>query len=162
MDPAIPMTVRVQTEAFDAALEQRALGEGRHGVGAVVTFVGLTRDRNDGQRVTAMTLEHYPGMTEKALAALARDAARRWPLEALTLIHRVGTLQPGDPIVFVGVASQHRKEAFRACEFLIDTLKSQVPLWKREQTGQGAHWVAAQQTDRTAAADWSTPPARQG
>ena len=146
--------IRVQTEPFDAAAEQQALWLGDPGVGAVVTFVGLMRDLNDGVGVSQMTLEHYPGMTEKALAAVVAEAERRWSLTGITLIHRVGVLRPQDPIVFVGVASQHRGDAFRACELLIDYLKTRAPFWKKEHTDEGERWVEARESDEAAAGRW--------
>ncbi|MBK1724560.1 molybdopterin synthase catalytic subunit MoaE [Thiocystis violacea] len=144
----------VQPNPFDVAAEQDALSRCNPRVGALVTFVGLMRDLNDGAQVSRMTLEHYPGMTEKALAAMAEEAASRWSLEGLTIIHRVGPLEPQDPIVFVGVASQHRGEAFRACEFLIDYLKTRAPFWKKEQTAEGERWVEARSSDDAAAGRW--------
>lgn len=147
----------VQTEPFDIAAEQEALWRGQPQVGALVTFVGLTRDINDGTQICSLTLEHYPGMTEKALAAIATEAAARWPLSGLTLIHRVGTLAPQEPIVFVGVVSPHRGAAFRACELLIDYLKTKAPFWKKEVRDDGEHWVAARATDEAAAQRWAPP-----
>ena len=146
--------ILVQSEAFDIQGEQDALWRNDPSVGALVTFVGLTRDLNEGVGVSRMTLEHYPGMTEKALHAIADEAATRWELKGLTLIHRVGTLAPQDPIVFVGVASQHRGDAFRACEFLIDYLKTRAPFWKKEHRASGDHWVEARGSDETAAQRW--------
>ncbi|NEX20720.1 molybdopterin synthase catalytic subunit MoaE [Thiorhodococcus mannitoliphagus] len=150
------MTTRilVQPDPFDTAAEQAALCRGNPRVGALVTFVGLVRDLNDGKRVHRMTLEHYPGMTEKALREIADAAACRWSLEGLSLIHRVGPLEPQDPIVFVGVVSQHRGEAFRACEFLIDALKTGAPFWKKEQGEDGERWVEARASDDAAAGRW--------
>ena len=148
------MKISVQAEAFDLGVEVDALRAGRLDVGAVASFVGCARDVNDGSGVTAMTLEHYPGMTEKALAALVDEAARRWPLIDLTVIHRVGRLLPGDPIVLVAVASRHRGEAFAACEFIMDFLKTQAPFWKKEETADGARWVEARASDDAAAARW--------
>ena len=146
--------VRVQTEPFDIAAEQEALWRGRPEVGALVTFVGLMRDMNAGERVSRMTLEHYPGMTEKALAAIAEEAANRWDLQGIRIVHRVGDLMPQDPIVLVAVASSHRGEAFRACEFLIDYLKTKAPFWKKEVTEAGERWVEARATDDEAAGRW--------
>lgn len=147
--------IQVQTEPFDLAAEQEALWRGNARVGALVSFVGLVRDLNEG--VSHLTLEHYPGMTEKALTAIADEAAARWQLEGVTLIHRVGTLEPQDPIVFVGVVSPHRGDAFSACEFLIDSLKTRAPFWKKESTAAGERWVEARQSDETAAGRWSLP-----
>lgn len=146
--------IRVQPEPFDIAAEQVALHQGNPSVGALVTFVGLMRDLNDGKQVHRMTLEHYPGMTEKALREIAEEAAARWSLEGLTIIHRVGPLEPQDPIVFVGVVSQHRGDAFRACELLIDYLKTRAPFWKKEHTTEGERWVEARASDDDAAGRW--------
>jgi molybdopterin synthase catalytic subunit len=129
--------IQVQLEPIDIAAEQEALWRGKTRVGALVSFVGLMRDLNEGVGVSAMTLEHYPGMTERALAAIADEAARRWDLEGIRIVHRVGPLKPQDPIVFVGVVSAHRGEAFRACELLIDYLKTRAPFWKKETTAEG-------------------------
>ncbi|MGA7980141.1 MAG: molybdopterin synthase catalytic subunit MoaE [Chromatiaceae bacterium] len=149
--------VRVQTEPFDIAAEQEAVRRGRPEVGALVTFVGLMRDMNAGERVSRMTLEHYPGMTEKALAAIAEEAANRWDLQGVRIVHRVGDLMPQDPIVLVAVTSSHRGEAFRACEFLIDYLKTKAPFWKKEVTEAGERWVEARTTDDKAADRWREP-----
>jgi molybdopterin synthase catalytic subunit len=146
--------VRVQTEPFDIAAEQEALWRARPEVGALVTFVGLMRDMNAGERVTRMTLEHYPGMTEKALAAIAEEAAKRWDLQGIRIIHRVGDLLPQDPIVLIAVASGHRGDAFRACELLIDYLKTKAPFWKKEVTEAGERWVEARGSDDEAADRW--------
>lgn len=141
------ITSRVQAEAFDLAAETTALTAGRHDVGALVTFTGLVRD-------VALSLEHYPGMTEKALAGIAVEAARRWPGAAGTVIHRVGDLAPGDPIVLVAITAAHRGEAFAAAEFLMDWLKTRAPFWKREG-GPGGAWVAAKASDDAAADRWT-------
>ena len=146
--------VSVQTEPFDIRAEQAALCRDNPRIGALVTFVGLMRDFNEGVGVARMTLEHYPGMTEKALGALVAEAVERCALEGVRLVHRVGTLAPLDPIVFVGVVSQHRGEAFRACEFLIDALKTRAPFWKKEVTDAGERWVEARVTDTEAARRW--------
>lgn len=146
--------IRIQTEPFDIRAEQEALCRNNPSIGALVTFVGLMRDLNDGMGVSRMTLEHYPGMTEKALGALVAEAGERWALEGIRLVHRVGTLEPLDPIVFVGVVSRHRGEAFRACEFLIDALKTRAPFWKKELTATGERWVEARETDAEAARRW--------
>ncbi len=148
--------IRVQPEPFDLAAEQQSLLRGRPEVGALVTFLGLMRDLNDGRRVSSMTLEHYPGMTERALQAIAEEAAGRWDLMGIRIIHRVGPLAPQDPIVLVAVTSSHRGEAFRACEFLIDYLKTRAPFWKKETTDQGERWVDARATDDEAAERWET------
>jgi len=146
--------IRVQSEPFDLAVEQESLRRGRPEVGALVTFVGLMRDLNEDKRVSRMTLEHYPGMTEKALAAIAEEAAERWDLIDIRVIHRVGTLFPQDPIVLVAVTSAHRGDAFRACELLIDYLKTMAPFWKKEITEDGERWVEARHTDKSAAQRW--------
>jgi molybdopterin synthase catalytic subunit len=149
------MKILVQTEVFDLGAEVDAMRAGRSDIGAVASFVGLARDINDGSGVSAMTLEHYPGMTEKALAALVDEASTRWALLDVTVIHRVGRLLPGDPIVLVAVASMHRGEAFAACEFIMDYLKTQAPFWKKEETPEGERWVEARASDDAAAARWS-------
>jgi molybdopterin synthase catalytic subunit len=148
------MHIRVQTEAFDAGAETAAISAGRTDIGAIASFIGLARDVNIGSAVRALTLEHYPAMTGKALAAIVDQAMQRWPLLDVTLIHRVGRLLPGDPIVLVLVAASHRAEAFAACEFLMDYLKMQAPFWKREETPDGARWVEARDSDTAAAARW--------
>jgi molybdopterin synthase catalytic subunit len=148
------MKIAVQTEAFDLGAEVDAMRKGRTDIGAIASFVGLARDINEGSDVTAMTLEHYPGMTEKALAALVDEAHSRWTLIDVTVIHRVGRLLPGDPIVLVVVASPHRGEAFAACEFIMDYLKTQAPFWKKEETPHGERWVEARASDDAAAARW--------
>lgn len=146
--------IRIQSEPFDVATEQESLWRGQPQVGALVTFVGLMRDSNEGARVGRMTLEHYPGMTEKALAAIAEEATERWAVQGIRIVHRVGDLAPQDPIVLVAVTSAHRGEAFRACEFLIDYLKTRAPFWKKETTAQGERWVEARATDDAAAGRW--------
>src|SRR3954470_14691854 len=146
--------VRVQQADFDVSAELDALTAGRRDVGAVASFVGLVRDVNDGSNVRGMTLEHYPGMTEKALEAICAEAAGRWEVLDIVVIHRVGPLAPGDRIVLVGVASGHRADAFAACEFLMDYLKTRAPFWKRESTAAGERWVEARASDDKAAARW--------
>ena len=154
------MKIVVQTEAFDLGAEVDALRANRTDIGAVASFVGLARDMNEGSGVAAMTLEHYPGMTEKALAALVEEANARWALLGVTVIHRVGRLLPGDSIVLVAVASSHRGEAFAACEFIMDALKTRAPFWKKEETPAGERWVEARASDDSAAARWDqTDPA---
>lgn len=133
--------VQIQAEPIALIAEQEALWRGDAGAGAVVTFIGLMRDFNAGVVVSQMTLEHYAGMTERVLTELANTAVNRWALRRLTLIHRVGVIIIQEPIVFIGVTAAHRREAFDACEFLIDELKNRAPLWKKEQTTQGARWV---------------------
>ncbi len=149
------MKIVVQSEPFDLGAEVDSMRAGRTDIGAIASFVGLARDINEGSGVAAMTLEHYPGMTEKALAKLVDDAHTRWTLQDVTVIHRVGRLLPGDPIVLVAVASRHRGEAFAACEFIMDFLKTQAPFWKKEETADGARWVEARASDDAAAARWS-------
>ncbi len=149
------MKILVQTEAFDLGAEVDAMRAGRTDIGAIASFVGLARDMNEGSGVAAMTLEHYPGMTEKALAKLVDDANARWTLQDVTVIHRVGRLLPGDPIVLVAVASRHRGEAFAACEYIMDFLKTQAPFWKKEETPEGERWVEARESDDAAAARWN-------
>ncbi len=145
--------IAVQTDDFDLAHEYQCL-RADSGTGAIVTFCGLVRDINDGKDVTGLFLEHYPGMTEKTLEAIADEAAERWPLQTVRVIHRVGQMALCDQIVFVGVASAHRGAAFDACEFIMDFLKSRAPFWKREQTTQGEHWVEARTSDQDALERW--------
>lgn len=147
--------VRVQEGPFDAGREIAALTEGRRDVGAVATFVGLVRELNEGAAVSRMTLEHYPGMTERALADICDEAARRWDLIDMRVVHRVGPLDPGDAIVLVAVAGAHRGEAFAACEFIMDFLKTRAPFWKKEETPSGPRWVEARASDDEAAGRWS-------
>jgi molybdopterin synthase catalytic subunit len=146
--------IRVQAEPFDIAAEQEGLWRGRPQTGALVTFVGLMRDMNEGDPVSRMTLEHYPGMTEKALISIAEEAAGRWEVQGIRILHRIGELSPQDPIVLVAVTGSHRGEAFRACEFLIDYLKTRAPFWKKEITDGGERWVDARTTDNDAADRW--------
>jgi molybdopterin synthase catalytic subunit len=148
------MKIRVQSESFDLGAEVDAMRAGRTDIGAIASFVGLARDLNEGSGVAAMTLEHYPGMTEKALAALVDEANSRWTLLDVSVIHRVGRLLPGDPIVLVAVASHHRGEAFAACEFIMDFLKTRAPFWKKEETPDGERWVEARASDDAAAERW--------
>ena len=151
------MPVRVQTEDFDVGRELAALRGADRSVGAVAAFVGTVRDVNADASVAAMTLEHYPGMTEKALASIVEDAKSRWAIADALVIHRVGALRPADQIVLVGVTSAHRGEAFAACEFIIDYLKTRAPFWKKEDTPDGARWVEARASDDDAAARWRAP-----
>jgi molybdopterin synthase catalytic subunit len=154
------MRVSVQEADFDVGAETEALAAGRPDVGAVASFVGYVRaDKLAGesaaeQAVSAMTLEHYPGMTEKSLEAIVAEAESRWSLLGVRVIHRFGRLVPGDRIVFVGVAGSHRGEAFAACEFIMDYLKTRAPFWKKEDTPEGGRWVDAREADDAAAEKW--------
>lgn len=148
------MKIAVQEASFDLAAEVAALHRANPAVGAVASFLGLVRDVNDGSGVAAMTLEHYPGMTEKALMAIVEEARGRWEVLDCCVIHRVGRMLPTDPIVMVAVASGHRGDAFAACEFIMDFLKTRAPFWKREETPDGARWVDARESDDQAAERW--------
>lgn len=148
------MKIRVQTQDFDLGAEVAALRAGQAQVGAVVAFVGTVRDMNEGAGVSEMELEHYPGMTEKALEDIVAHAKARWNIFDALVIHRVGPLKPLDQIVLVAVTSAHRGEAFSACEFIMDYLKTEAPFWKKEVTPQGARWVDARVTDDEALAKW--------
>src|SRR5579864_6112203 len=139
--------IRVQREDFDVGQELAALTRGAATIGGVTSFVGLVRDMAGGEKISAMTLEHYPGMTEQQLAEIEAQARKRWPLDAVLIIHRYGELKPGDRIVLVATASSHRDAAFDACRFLIDWLKTKAPFWKQEATASGAHWVEAKDSD---------------
>ena len=150
------MPVRVQTEDFDAGAEIARLRQGNAKVGAVAAFIGVARDVNDGESVAALTLEHYPGMTERALEGIVAEARARWRLIDVLVVHRVGELKPTDQIVLVAVTSANRGEAFAACEFIMDYLKTRAPFWKKERTPEGAHWVEARVTDDDAAARWES------
>jgi molybdopterin synthase catalytic subunit len=147
-------TVRLQREDFDAAAEAANLTRGRTDIGAVVTFAGICRDHEGGHGVSAMTLEHYPGMAEEEIASHVAEAERRWPLMGVTVIHRFGRMQPGDNIVLVVTASAHRQAAFEAASFLMDYLKTRAPFWKLEERPDGTDWVAAKDADDEAAARW--------
>lgn len=146
--------IRVQNEPFDLA-EADALTAGRKDVGGMVVFIGRVRDFNDGQDVSTLFLDHYPGMTEAALEAIANQAEARWPLTGSIIIHRVGELLAGEPIVLVAAASAHRHAAFDACQFMMDVLKTEAPFWKREQSKEGHKWVDARDSDAAARARWS-------
>ena len=148
------MTVRVQMEDFDVGHELAALRGNDGRIGAIASFVGTMRDVNDGVQVTAMTLEHYPGMTEKSLDAIVADARARFDVLDVLIIHRVGKLRPTDQIVLVAVTGAHRGEAFDACRFVMDFLKTQAPFWKKETTLAGERWVEARESDDEAAARW--------
>ncbi len=146
--------IRVQGEPFDAGREIGAFFEGRTDVGGIATFIGLVRGHQSGTNVAAMTLEHFPGMTERALEAIEAEARRRWQLSDVLVIHRYGRMLPGEPIVLVATASAHRASALDACAFLIDWLKTKAPFWKREETAEGERWVEARASDDEAAARW--------
>jgi molybdopterin synthase catalytic subunit len=148
-------SIRVQESDFDLSAEIAALRKGDPRVGAVVSFLGTVRDMNDGSQVKGMTLEHYPGMTEKALQEILDQAKARWDIYQTLVIHRVGPLLPEDQIVLVAVTSAHRGEAFAACEFIMDYLKTAAPFWKKEDTPEGARWVDSRVTDEAAMARWN-------
>ncbi|WP_243491432.1 molybdenum cofactor biosynthesis protein MoaE [Massilia violaceinigra] len=150
------MAVRVQTADFDLSTDIAALRAQDARIGAVVSFVGTMRDMNDGASVAAMELEHYPGMTEQALEKIVAEAGKRWPLYGALVVHRVGPLAPLDQIVLVACTAAHRGDAFAACEFIIDYLKTDAPFWKKEQTPDGARWVDARVSDDAALAKWAT------
>ena len=152
-----PVTIRIQQEDFDVAREIAALSEGRTDIGAVVTFSGICRGPEGGDNIAALTLEHYPGMAEAEIARHAEEAISRWPLQGLTVIHRFGRIEPGQNIVLVVTASQHRQAAFEAAEFLMDYLKTSAPFWKREEGGAREGWVEAKADDDQAAARWTRP-----
>jgi molybdopterin synthase catalytic subunit len=154
------VTVRVQQADFDIGAEIAALRHADPAIGAIASFIGLVRDVNEGDAVTGMTLEHYPGMTEKALAGIVADAKQRWDIIDALVIHRIGELRPLDQIVLVVVTGAHRGAAFAACEFIMDYLKTQAPFWKKERTPQGARWVEARASDDQAAERWSKPQAK--
>ena len=149
------MTVRVQSGDFDVGAEMAAMRHGNPKIGAIASFVGVVRDLNEGADVAEMTLEHYPGMTEKALEKIVGETRARWDIYDALVVHRVGTLKPTDQIVLVVVASAHRGEAFQACEFLMDYLKTRAPFWKKEKTPEGARWVDARTADDASADRWS-------
>lgn len=151
------MPVRVQVQDFDVSRELAALRAGDARVGAVAAFVGTVRDVSDAADIATMTLEHYPGMTERALLAIVDEAKSRWAIFDALVVHRVGELAPADQIVLVAVTSAHRGEAFVACEFIIDYLKTRAPFWKKEATPAGARWVDARASDDEAAARWRSP-----
>jgi molybdopterin synthase catalytic subunit len=149
--------IRVQSESFDVGAELARLKTGNSNIGGTAIFVGTVRDVSDNAKIGAMTLEHYPGMTEKALQDIEAEARRRWPLDASLIVHRYGRLEPGDDIVLVIAASAHREAALAACHFLIDWLKTKAPFWKLEEGPQGAHWVEAKDSDDHAASNWDKP-----
>lgn len=148
------ISIRVQTEDFDLTEELNRLRSGRYDIGAVVSFLGTVRDIHGDETVLSMELEHYPGMTEQVLKEIAGEACSRWDIAGLTVIHRVGRLKPSDQIVLIAVGSRHRSEAFRACEYIIDLLKTRAPFWKKEETRGGSRWVASKEDDDTAAKKW--------
>ena len=152
---SVTATIRIQEADFDVAREIAALTKGRTDVGAVVSFSGVCRGDENGEPITALTLEHYPGMAEAEIGRHAGEAAARWPLTGLTVIHRVGRIAPGENIVLVVAASQHRQAAFHAAEFLMDYLKANAPFWKREEGRKGANWIEARDHDDAAAARWT-------
>lgn len=156
------MTVRVQSEDFDAGAEMARLRRSDPKVGAVASFIGVARDVNDGATVATLSLEHYPGMTEKALEGIVAEARARWRLIDALVIHRVGVLKPTDQIVLVAVTSEHRGDAFAACEFIMDYLKTRAPFWKKESTKEGERWVEARRSDDQAADRWSGESGDQG
>jgi len=153
------VAVRIQTKDFDAGAEIAVLRRDNPKIGAVASFIGVCRDVNDGDAVTKMTLEHYPGMTEKALEKIVAEAKARWDLMEVLVVHRVGELKPTDQIVLVVVTGAHRGEAFAACGFIMDYLKTRAPFWKKEETPQGARWVEARGSDDEAAERWNSPKA---
>lgn len=148
------ITIRLQCEDFDAAVEAAKLSRGRTDIGAVVSFTGICRDHEGGYPVSAMTLEHYPGMAEEEISRHVEEATARWPLLGVTVIHRYGRMQPGDNIVLVVTASAHRQAAFAAADFLMDYLKTRAPFWKMEERPDGTSWVDAKDSDESAAARW--------
>ena len=147
-------SVRVQTEDFDVSAEMLTLRKRNPKIGAVASFIGVVRDLNDGDSVSTLTLEHYPGMTEKSLEAIVQQAKERWDIYDALIVHRVGTMRPLDQIVLVIVTSAHRGESFQACEFLMDYLKTRAPFWKKEVTPEGERWVDARSSDDVAANRW--------
>jgi len=149
------MTVRVQCEDFDVGVEIAQLRSGNPKIGAVASFVGIVRDINEGATVGSITLEHYPGMTEKSLAAIAEQARARWNLFDVLIVHRIGTLEPTDQIVLVVTTSSHRGDAFSACHFVMDYLKTEAPFWKKEVTADGVRWVDARDSDSKAQQRWN-------
>ncbi len=149
------MLISIQEEDFNVTDIMHQLCSDRSDIGAIVTFCGMVRDQSPDKNLKALHLEHYPGMTEKALEAIAQTAKQRWDIEDLAIIHRIGELKPAENIVMVGVISAHRKEAYKACEFIMDYLKTRAPFWKKEITQQGEEWVKAKTSDQQAAKNWS-------
>jgi len=152
---SVPATIRIQEADFDIAQEIAALTKGRIDIGAVVTFTGICRGTEDGENIAALTLEHYPGMAEAEIKRHTDEAMSRWPLSGLTVVHRVGRIEPGQNIVLVLTASQHRQAAFHAAEFLMDYLKTNAPFWKREESARGSSWIEARDHDDAATARWT-------
>ncbi len=152
----LDIRILIQNEDFDAGDEIRRLHAGSQRAGAIATFVGLVRDINEDDSVSGLFLEHYPGMTEKSIKEIADEADSRWPLQRVTVIHRVGQLAPGDQIVFVGTASEHRQAAFESCEFIMDYLKTRAPFWKKETRTDGDRWLTTRESDFSAAAQWQS------
>jgi len=146
--------IRVQSDPFDPARELASFCAGRSDVGGIAVFIGRVRAQDGGTRILAMTLEHYPGMTERKLEEIEAEARRRWPLHDCLVVHRYGRMQPGEPIVLVATAADHRRDAIEAMNFLIDWLKTRAPFWKLEETPEGARWVEARASDDAAAARW--------
>lgn len=146
--------ISIQREDFDSGIEVAHLRAVDNSIGAVANFIGVVSDTNENATINSLTLEHYPGMTEKSIAAIIAAAKQRWPLLGVKVIHRIGELKRGDQIVFVGVASRHRGAAFSACEFIMDFLKTQAPFWKKEKTGAGERWVDARSSDTEATTRW--------
>jgi molybdopterin synthase catalytic subunit len=157
MSTDIPVSVSIQEADFDAAALQRELLSGGDNEGCVATFTGYVRRANEERPVQTMELEHYPGMTEKSIEGILKEAGQRWPILAASVVHRIGPLQPGDQIVWVGVSAAHRGAAFSACEFAMDYLKTQAPFWKKEFGPEGEHWVEARETDSDRAGRWDKP-----
>jgi molybdopterin synthase catalytic subunit len=154
------MTVRITDRPFDPATETAELSRGRTDIGAIVAFSGICRDSEDGEPIASLTLEHYPGMAEAEIARHIEEAETRWPLLGVRVVHRVGRIEPGETIVFVGCASKHRQAAFEAAEFLMDFLKTRAPFWKQVEAASGTAWVDAKEKDDDAAARWTRDPKR--
>lgn len=155
------VTIRLQREAFDVAVETAKMTRGRADIGALVTFTGLCRADENGEAIAALTLEHYPGMAEAEIARHVDEASARWPLLGVTVIHRYGRIAPGEPIVLVATTSSHREAAFAAAMFLMDYLKTNAPFWKQVETAAAKSWVEAKSSDEAAAQRWSAPPRRE-
>jgi molybdopterin synthase catalytic subunit len=153
--PGAEMAIRIQTEPFDVSRETETLRAGNPAIGAIASFIGYVRDIHEGLPVTGLSLEHYPGMAEKEMGHIVEEAQSRWALEGVRVVHRIGELKPGDPIVFVAVASQHRSEAFAACEFIMDFLKTRAPFWKKQQHPDGSsQWLDARESDQARLEKW--------